>query len=106
MLVCESDYAVGSASKSDRLFESAFAGGVEGCVDSVGDLPHVGEQVTAVENWGGPEPSGECLVPRAYSSDHFYPLPNRQLRSDSPDRSTPPYNHEGLSLTPLGLTNP
>src|SRR2546428_13465324 len=103
MLVCESDYAVGSASKCDRLFQSAFTGSVEGCVDSVGDLSHVGEQVTAVENWGSPERAGEGLVPRAYSSDDFYSFPNRQLRRDSPDRSTRPYNKEGFDTNALDV---
>ena len=88
MLVCESDYAVGSTSKCDRLFESAFTSSIEGYVDSVGDLAHVGKQVTVVKDRRGSEPSDHRLVPRAYNSDDLESLPNRQLRSDSPDRST------------------
>ena len=43
MPVGECDHPLGAAGELDGVFKPAFAGGVEGGIDSVGDLADVGQ---------------------------------------------------------------
>ena len=96
-LVRESDHALGAAAESDGVLKSAFASGIEGRVDTVGDPADVGEQVTAVDDGRGAELSREHLVSRADCSDDLEPLPDRQLSGDGPHRPARAQDQQSLA---------
>jgi hypothetical protein len=102
MLVGERDHALETAGELGGLFKPAFAGGVEGRIDSVGDLADVGEQAVAVASGRGSEFSDERLVSRADGSYDVEPLLDRQLCGDDPPGvSNPRTAGSGSGKTPL-----
>ena len=89
---------VGAAGERDRVFKPAFARGVEGRINSIGDLADVREQFTAVEDRRGSELSDERLVALTDGADHVEPLPNGELRGDDSDRAACAQDQERLAL--------